>query len=274
MNTLLFAWNPAKNDWSEDEVAKLAPCVRRRESVIVNWNCVTRDGVDVRDRAYIIKLGGGNRGIFASGYLENCPYLSNRRNSSGKRIRCVDIKLDVLLDPREDPVLPMITLENDPDLAGMRWSIQSSGIPIPGSVLPALKSWWKAYRRPARRATLAEEVKAPFRLTEGAQRIIAVNAYERDPTARALCVEHHGTTCAACGLDLRTVYGRTAEGLIHVHHLKPLSDIGHAYRVDPVNDLIPVCPNCHAVIHRHDPPYTIRQIRSMIARNNKARPRQ
>ncbi len=34
------------------------------------------------------------------------------------------------------------------------------------------------------------------------------------------------------------------EGFIHVHHLKPLSEVGYEYRVDPIRDLRPVCPNC------------------------------
>ena len=45
-----------------------------------------------------------------------------------------------------------------------------------------------------------------------------------------------------------TTNGREAEGYIHVHHLRGLSDVGGEYVVDPVNDLRPVCPNCHAVL--------------------------
>jgi len=55
--------------------------------------------------------------------------------------------------------------------------------------------------------------------------------------------------CVVCGFESKAVYGPRAEGVIHVHHLKPLSEIGHAYKVNPVADLRPVCPNCHAVIH-------------------------
>ena len=42
---------------------------------------------------------------------------------------------------------------------------------------------------------------------------------------------------------------RLFAGFIHVHHLRPLSEIRGEYMVDPVADLCPVCPNCHAVIH-------------------------
>ena len=39
------------------------------------------------------------------------------------------------------------------------------------------------------------------------------------------------------------------DNMIHVHHIVPVSEIGEEYVVDPVKDLIPVCPNCHMVLH-------------------------
>jgi hypothetical protein len=86
-------------------------------------------------------------------------------------------------------------------------------------------------------------------LTEGAVHRVLVNAYERNPEVRRQCIEYHGTACCICGMDFGSVYGALAEGFIHVHHLKPLSQIGEEYKPDPVADLRPVCPNCHAVIH-------------------------
>lgn len=37
---------------------------------------------------------------------------------------------------------------------------------------------------------------------------------------------------------------------IEVHHIKPISEIGSEYVVDPEKDLIPVCFNCHSMLHR------------------------
>ena len=65
-------------------------------------------------------------------------------------------------------------------------------------------------------------------------------------------------------MDLVKVYGPLAEGFIHVHHLKPLAQVGEAYNVDPVADLAPVCPNCHAMIHRRREPYGIDELRGMM----------
>lgn len=85
---------------------------------------------------------------------------------------------------------------------------------------------------------------------EGATMQVTVNKYERSREARRQCIEAHGCYCHVCGLDFAQKYGELGEGFIHVHHLVPISTIGEDYVVDPVKDLIPVCPNCHAMLHR------------------------
>lgn len=112
---------------------------------------------------------------------------------------------------------------------------------------------------------LAEEVAEPEGLYEGALRRISVNAYERNPAARAKCVAHYGTVCQACGTDFGSSYGPIADGFIHVHHLKPLSEIGCEYEVDPIGDLRPVCPNCHAVIHLGGGCRSIEEVKQLLA---------
>ncbi len=101
---------------------------------------------------------------------------------------------------------------------------------------------------------------------EGAKRQIRVNAYERDPRARKACIAQHGTRCTACGLSFEERYGRIGRGFIHVHHLRPLSAAGKADRVNPQTDLVPICPNCHAMIHRSKRPLTISRLKSRLRR--------
>jgi 5-methylcytosine-specific restriction protein A len=111
---------------------------------------------------------------------------------------------------------------------------------------------------------LPEEVAEPSGYIEGACRRISVNAYERDAKARRRCVEHHGTTCCICRFSFGDRYGAEAEGYIHVHHLRPLSEVGSEYVVDPVEDLRPVCPNCHAVLHLGGCCRTIEEVRQLL----------
>ena len=113
---------------------------------------------------------------------------------------------------------------------------------------------------------LPEEVVDQSRLLEGAVCRIYVNAYERNSKARRLCLDHHGTTCCVCGLDFGGVYGAVADGYMHVHHLRPVSGVGADYEVDPIADLIPVCPNCHAVIHLQKPPFSIKEVKALLDR--------
>ncbi|PYV94956.1 MAG: restriction endonuclease [Acidobacteria bacterium] len=108
---------------------------------------------------------------------------------------------------------------------------------------------------------MAEEVAAAERFWEGALRRITVNAYERDPAARKACIVHFGTACRVCGFDFAARFGELGVGFIHVHHTKPLSEIGRDYAVDPTRDLIPVCPNCHAMLHQRTPPLSVAQLR-------------
>lgn len=123
----------------------------------------------------------------------------------------------------------------------------------------------QAYGLTARGDLSPNEVPDYEQLVEGAVRQVAVNAYERNPVARARCVEAHGAICAVCGFDFGARYGAAASGFIHVHHIKALASIGAQYEVDPIEDLRPVCPNCHAVIHMADPPRSIQEVKAMLS---------
>lgn len=112
--------------------------------------------------------------------------------------------------------------------------------------------------------SLPEEITNADTLYEGTMRQIAVNAYERSPEARRKCIAHYGTICAACGLNFAEKYGKAWDGFIHVHHLRQLSEIGEKYEVDPIHDLRPVCPNCHAIIHTRKPAYGIEEIKVFL----------
>jgi hypothetical protein len=100
--------------------------------------------------------------------------------------------------------------------------------------------------------------------TEGARRLVYINSYERSRSAREACKRIHGTSCAACGFDFGGTYGTSFRGYIHVHHIRSLADIGEEYEVDPRTDLVPVCPNCHAVIHSESPPLSIAAVRKLL----------
>jgi len=111
-------------------------------------------------------------------------------------------------------------------------------------------------------------------LPEGAVTQRLVNAYERNPLARQKCIDTFGAKCCICGFSFGATYGPAVDGFIHVHHLLQLSTVGKTYKVDPSRDLPPVCPNCHAVIHHHNPAYSIAEVRSFFQNKRKDRKEQ
>lgn len=101
--------------------------------------------------------------------------------------------------------------------------------------------------------------------TEGTVLKVLVNRFERDSEARQKSIAHHGCRCMVCGFDFQSAYGELGQGFIHVHHTVPISSIGQAYVVDPKTDLKPVCPNCHAMLHKRSPPYSIDELKTIIS---------
>lgn len=101
-------------------------------------------------------------------------------------------------------------------------------------------------------------------LPEGALTRIAVNRYERRPANRAAAIAAHGATCKACGFDFAQFYGTLGEGFIEVHHRTPVSQMGGSYLLDPVKDLVPLCSNCHQMVHREYPPIDAEELRGIL----------
>jgi 5-methylcytosine-specific restriction protein A len=158
-----------------------------------------------------------------------------------------------------------------PEFIDVHWNTQASGISIPPHVAEALEREWAEVL-----GQLEEETPRtgrggePRPLYEGTPRAVTLNVYERNPEARRRCIAHYGVACVVCDFDFGRAYGRDAEGLIHVHHIRPVSELGERYEVNAVEDLRPVCPNCHAVIHRRREPFTIEEVRMMLRANDTA----
>ena len=111
---------------------------------------------------------------------------------------------------------------------------------------------------------ISEELSRDEEFDEGTAIRVEVNRYERDPIARERCIQHYGATCIACGVSMPDRYGPQVLGLIHVHHLRPLASLRKRAPVNPIQDLRPVCPNCHAVIHSTNPPRSIEEVNKMV----------
>lgn len=113
-------------------------------------------------------------------------------------------------------------------------------------------------------AIYPDDVEEDGALTEGAVRSVLVNQYERSPAARRKAIDHYGCRCAVCEFDFENRYGAIGRGFIHVHHVVDIATIGREYQIDPIGDLRPVCPNCHAMLHTRRPAMSIGELKSLL----------
>ena len=107
---------------------------------------------------------------------------------------------------------------------------------------------------------------------EGARKIVVQSLRERNPAARKKCLELYGFSCRVCEFDFEKTYGAVGRYYIHVHHLEMIAKKDGAYNVDPAKDLRPVCPNCHAMIHKHSTPIEINVMRRLIGKSELQNP--
>ncbi|MDR3110241.1 MAG: HNH endonuclease [Planctomycetaceae bacterium] len=108
-----------------------------------------------------------------------------------------------------------------------------------------------------------EEIDNDEFYSEGAVTKITVNRYERSRKARDACVKKYGCACSVCGFDFEKTYGEIGKKFIHVHHLQDIATIGREYELTP-DDLQPICPNCHAMLHTQKPAIKIDILKTMI----------
>jgi len=102
---------------------------------------------------------------------------------------------------------------------------------------------------------------------EGESKSELSTKYERNRLNRSICLAYYGYDCKVCGIDMQKTYGDVAAKFIHVHHIKPVSELNNTI-VDPIKDLVPLCPNCHSIAHLKNPPYLIDEIKLMLSKND------
>ncbi len=269
MATYLFTWNPKSWEWTDLEQASDSVKNGKRD-IKGRWSCGNTKKIKINDRFFLLKQGGDlPTGIFGSGRITKAPFpdlhWEEARSERGEEALYVGISFDRLLNPETDNIIEREFLQKDAVFSTVNWNTQRSGIEIYPEVALELEQVWSELNDGVE-FILPDEVRGE--IFEGGRRSVLVNAYERNIEARQICIEHYGNCCIVCKFDFDDGYGQEiANGYIHVHHLVPLSEIGEVYVVDPIKDLVPVCPNCHAIIHKRRPPYSIAEMKKIIHKN-------
>ncbi len=89
-----------------------------------------------------------------------------------------------------------------------------------------------------------------YSFTEGSISELIQDVHARSKAARKACLDLKGYTCYICNFNFEDKYGKIGREFIHVHHIEFLSNTDKAVSVSPIHDLIPVCANCHAMLHK------------------------
>lgn len=79
--------------------------------------------------------------------------------------------------------------------------------------------------------------------------------------------------CVICGFDFKKKYGKIGEDFIEIHHLDLISESdikGKKYvLIDALKKVVPVCSNCHSMIHKNRKLMNILELKKMVEENAK-----
>jgi len=128
---------------------------------------------------------------------------------------------------------------------------------------------WLSNRAAVKPEELPSKVQtAALEFAEGERSNRETIFFRRNPRLREEAINRHGLRCIACRLDFGERYGSTGAGYIEIHHLKPLSERKDAAAGKPVmtslDDVVPLCANCHRVIHRTQQAISIAELRACL----------
>ncbi len=259
MPAYLLTWNPKKFDW---EYATRLVEYRQVGAIEGGWSTGATKKIAEGDRLFMMRQGTEPRGIIAAGRATSAVYQAEHWEDEDKSSNYVDFKFDVMID-YDKKILSRAELFRS--FPSVNWDTQASGISISDKVLLPLEKRWSAITGRVLKPTASSDDKRVSTYSEGKARTVTLTKYERNTEARNKCIEHWGTSCCVCAFSFERHYGSYGWNFIHVHHLVPLSSIKKTYCLDPIKDLRPVCPNCHAMIHKNtSDQLSIPQLKSLL----------
>ena len=263
LNTFILTWNPENWHWPQDKFDLAVQRTLAGQRVADTWSTgIRRRGIQPGDRAVLLRQRS-DRGIVASGWFTSEIYEADHWDGSDAKSTFAAVEWDAVVDPGDR--LSVETLKAR--ILDVAWDrLQGSGVAMPPSCAKLLEAIWRSHLAGVDFVS-PEELPARQPLVEGASTQVLANRYERNRDARQKCIQHFGAICSVCEFDFAKIYGEIGRGFIHVHHLRELASIGASYVVDPIADLRPVCPNCHAMLHSQRPAVSIAALRARMSPN-------
>lgn len=247
MKTILLNWNVKNYSWEsfEDQCKE----IQETGYTIVKWDVKeAANKLSIGDRAFILKYGNDNPGIIGSGYSLSPTFKDKHwdeeKRSSGEQAEYAYFIVNTLF------ALPIISSKDLADHFSLKFPPNANAPQVSGREVKEGQKleleWFK--RTQSASPETVEQISRNLR--EGKEFYKISKYYERSRDAREACLKEFGYSCKICNFNFYEKYGEIGKNYIHVHHIVPLSEVGKSYIIDPKKDLIPICPNCHSMIHR------------------------
>lgn len=243
MADYLYLWNPKRWEWKDfHHAVRLVGEGRGYEDT---WSCGGTKAIRPGDPFLLHRVGVEPRGIWGCGVVLTAPaprdHWDPQRAAEGDKTLSTYLLFQAL-DTK--PLVPLAELEAR--FPAVHWGAQVSGTRVDKGAADWI--FQTVQQQEGRVLGERDEMDAPVH-TEGGRRIVTRATYDRSAAARLACLEAWGFDCAVCGFNFGMEYGDIGQGYIEVHHLRPLAAVGEAHPVNPVDDLRPVCANCHRMLH-------------------------
>ena len=190
-------------------------------------------------------------GTVIVGWYKNATVYRNRPTYNGRLFNIITDKENVYLIPHENRNFEVSRARQDVFGFGQS-NIRFADFQKFGSQINEILEFIEKYSSDNTIKIIEDEYQEDY-IESGKGKKVFTTTYERNTKARRACLSKYGTKCQICGFDSQKIYGEDFKEKIHVHHIVPIHEIENEYKVDPEKDLIPVCPNCHMILHSKKP---------------------
>ncbi|MBD8045185.1 HNH endonuclease [Arthrobacter sp. Sa2BUA2] len=256
MTAVLLGWDPVWPEAWQPDFSEAAAGAEDAGFFRVVWEISGNPGLEPGSDTWFV-LPGEFAAVAGHGVVVSFPYQI-ADPGEGTFFTFADVDIDLLLPLGEQiplsellPDLPPGALDSD---AGITVLDRGAG--------DALRAAWA---RLTARVPSQPTSPIPGTLPQQALRWSLASRYENDPDAVRICLVHHGPVCSACGFDFAAAFGPEGTDLMQAHHIVPPRLVHEDYELDPATDLVPLCPNCHAMAHACSPdPYTPAELRRLL----------
>jgi 5-methylcytosine-specific restriction protein A len=257
MSTFLLSWSPKDLNWEtfDEDIDKLV----NHGHLLKEWYIRNEEKIRTGDRFFLMLICEEYKGIIASGYFTSEPYIKEEWLDKTAIQFMVNIDFDILINHDKHWT---IKLEELKILSEEKfcWTSMNSGIIIPADLAFSLEEEWFLLLNRICDVTFIHFGNHDSRVEK-----MFENQYERNPYARKISQEQRGQSCYVCGITFTEIGELSCSEIMEYHQDQEYLNFDDDTFGYPEDDLYPVCPNCHAMIHSRSYPYSMEELRELIA---------